>query len=277
MKKPVTSMPRDPMSGSNYFAAHRVRIHHRLRPRRRRLPGLFEQAFGFSRGFVHESGTYGRTGQRVKPPCPLPPTNWGDELPRRRIQAHASAQPLGMEIGLVTDDVHGARAPWRPWRHGLSAPQRKPWGQVVSYVHCPDGTLVELCTRSRLDCSVMANQWAALPGAFVGAGPPRWRHYRSATEGHRLYRPHRGQSPTKADHFYWPPGIRPWRPKKVFPLPGCPDLVHPFLATPHHQPRKTLCLEPCNPIYPTPRTNPATPQAHPVVIDDHWPAQARAR
>jgi len=28
----------------------------------------------------------------------------------------------------------------------LSAPTAKPWGQVVSYLRCPDGTLVELCT-----------------------------------------------------------------------------------------------------------------------------------
>ena len=28
----------------------------------------------------------------------------------------------------------------------LSETVAKPWGQVVSYVRCPDGTLVELCT-----------------------------------------------------------------------------------------------------------------------------------
>jgi hypothetical protein len=28
----------------------------------------------------------------------------------------------------------------------LAAPSAKPWGQTVSYVRCPDGTLVELCT-----------------------------------------------------------------------------------------------------------------------------------
>jgi hypothetical protein len=52
-----------------------------------------------------------------------------------------------MELGLVTDDVATAHA--QAIRHGakeLSAPVEKPWGQVVSYVRCPDGTLVELCT-----------------------------------------------------------------------------------------------------------------------------------
>ena len=28
----------------------------------------------------------------------------------------------------------------------IAAPTTKPWGQTVSYVRCPDGTLVELCT-----------------------------------------------------------------------------------------------------------------------------------
>jgi len=28
----------------------------------------------------------------------------------------------------------------------MAAPVAKPWGQLVSYVRCPDGTLVELCT-----------------------------------------------------------------------------------------------------------------------------------
>ncbi len=28
----------------------------------------------------------------------------------------------------------------------LAKPQLRPWGQSVSYVRCPDGVLVELCT-----------------------------------------------------------------------------------------------------------------------------------
>src|SRR5471032_243325 len=63
------------------------------------------------------------------------------------VEAHASRQPLGMELGFVTEDVSKAHA--RALAEGaseLSAPSTKPWGQVVSYVRCPDGTLVELCT-----------------------------------------------------------------------------------------------------------------------------------
>ena len=52
-----------------------------------------------------------------------------------------------MEVAFVTDDLAAAHA--RALAAGateMSAPVSKPWGQVVSYVRCPDGTLVELCT-----------------------------------------------------------------------------------------------------------------------------------
>lgn len=68
-------------------------------------------------------------------------------FPGGHVAAHTSPQPLGFEIGLVTDDVAGAHA--KALAAGateLAAPVTKPWGQVVSYVRCPDGLLVELCT-----------------------------------------------------------------------------------------------------------------------------------
>ena len=108
---------------------------------------FFEQAFGLARGFLHESGTYGELASGETTLSSAAHELGEMNFPGGHIQAHASAQPLGMEIGLVTDDVHGAHT--RALDHGateLSAPQRKPWGQVVSYVRCPDGTLVELCT-----------------------------------------------------------------------------------------------------------------------------------
>jgi len=63
---------------------------------------FFEQAFGFSRRFLHESGTYGE-----------------------------------LESGETTLAFAA---------HELASPRVKPWGQVVSYVRCPDGALVELCS-----------------------------------------------------------------------------------------------------------------------------------
>ena len=106
-----------------------------------------EQAFGLTRHFLPESGTYGEldTGETT---LSFAAHELGDaNFPGGHVAAHTSTQPLGFEIGLVTSDVAGAHA--RAVKAGateLSAPVTKPWGQVVSYVRCPDGLLVELCS-----------------------------------------------------------------------------------------------------------------------------------
>ncbi|MGU9856455.1 VOC family protein [Pseudomonas sp. LF245] len=108
---------------------------------------FFEKAFGFSRRFLHESGTYGEleTGETT---LSFAAHELGEmNFQGGHVQAHGSKQPLGMEVGFVTEDVLVAHA--NALAQGateLSAPSAKPWGQVVSYVRCPDGTLVELCT-----------------------------------------------------------------------------------------------------------------------------------
>lgn len=63
------------------------------------------------------------------------------------MAASESAQPLGVEIALVSSDVAQAYASaLAAGATALAAPTTKPWGQVVAYVRCPDGTLVELCS-----------------------------------------------------------------------------------------------------------------------------------
>ncbi|QNK66648.1 VOC family protein [Variovorax sp. PAMC26660] len=108
---------------------------------------FFEQAFGFQRKFLHESGTYGEllTGDTTLSFAAheLAASNF----PQGHVAASESAKPLGMELGFVTDDVKAAHD--RAVAAGaseLTPPTSKPWGQVVSYVRCPDGTLVELCS-----------------------------------------------------------------------------------------------------------------------------------
>ena len=107
---------------------------------------FFEKAFGFSRRFLHESGTYGEleTGDTT---LSFAAHELGEmNFKGGHVEAHTSRQPLGMEVGFVTEDVLVAHA--KALANGatqLSAPSAK-WGQVVSYVRCPDGTLVELCT-----------------------------------------------------------------------------------------------------------------------------------
>jgi uncharacterized glyoxalase superfamily protein PhnB len=68
-------------------------------------------------------------------------------FPQGHVHASDSKQPLGMEIALVTEDVHQAhKSALDQGATELSAPAVKPWGQTVSYVRAPDGTLIELCT-----------------------------------------------------------------------------------------------------------------------------------
>jgi len=107
---------------------------------------FFEKAFGLKTRFQHESG-YGEleTGGTTLAFATheLGTTN----LPAGYVHADASPLPLGIEIALVTESV--ATAHERAVAAGalsLKPPMEKPWGQTVSYLRCPDGTLVELCS-----------------------------------------------------------------------------------------------------------------------------------
>ena len=108
---------------------------------------FFTQAFGLKQKFLHESGTYGEldTGETT---LSFAAHELGDmNFPGGHVEANSSPRPLGMEIAFVTQDVEAAHK--QALKHGakeLAAPKKKPWGQVVSYVRAPDGTLVELCT-----------------------------------------------------------------------------------------------------------------------------------
>jgi catechol 2,3-dioxygenase-like lactoylglutathione lyase family enzyme len=108
---------------------------------------FFEQAFGLQRKFLHESGSYGEldTGETT---LAFAAHALGDmNFAGGHVHADSSAQPLGFEIALVTDDVPAAHAQaLAAGAREIAAPVARPWGQVVSYVRCPDGLLVELCT-----------------------------------------------------------------------------------------------------------------------------------
>lgn len=110
---------------------------------------FFEAAFGLKTRFLHESGAYGEvdTGPGGTTLAFVDHATARDSVQHDYVAAHASPQPLGMEIGFTVGDVQAAydRAVAAGAR-ALAAPVTKPWGQVVAYVRCPDGTLVELCT-----------------------------------------------------------------------------------------------------------------------------------
>ena len=108
---------------------------------------FFERAFGLTRRFLHESGMYGEleTGETT---LSFAVHALGDSnFPGGHVHADSSAQPLGMEIALVTEDVGSAhQSAIASGARELAAPTTKPWGQTVSYVRAPDGCLIELCT-----------------------------------------------------------------------------------------------------------------------------------
>jgi len=108
---------------------------------------FFERAFGLQRRFLHESGAYGELATGTTRLAFASHDVASSNLPTGYIKASEASQPLGVEIGFVTEDVAAAHA--RAVAAGateIAPPKRKPWEQVVSYVRAPDGSLVELCT-----------------------------------------------------------------------------------------------------------------------------------
>ncbi|UTH73875.1 VOC family protein [Chromobacterium sp. IIBBL 290-4] len=108
---------------------------------------FYEAAFGFKRKFLHESGTYGELDTGETTLSFAQHELAAGNLPNGHVRASESPAPLGMEIGLTTDDVEAAHA--KALAYGaaeLSPPKQKPWGQTVSYVRAPDGALIELCS-----------------------------------------------------------------------------------------------------------------------------------
>ena len=108
---------------------------------------FFAKAFGFTTRFLHESGTYGELNSGETTLAFAHHSLGAMHFPDGYIEASTSQKPLGMEVAFVTPAVNDAHA--KAVAAGaveLNAPETKPWGQVVSYVRCPDGTLVELCS-----------------------------------------------------------------------------------------------------------------------------------
>ncbi len=106
---------------------------------------FYTKAFGLQQKFLHESGDYGElsTGETTLAFA----SHGAINFPSGHVRANESAKPLGMEIALVTDDIDATHsAALAEGATELAAPAKKPWGQTVSHVRAPDGTLVELCT-----------------------------------------------------------------------------------------------------------------------------------
>jgi lactoylglutathione lyase len=108
---------------------------------------FFESAFGLSRRFLHESGDYGELDTGETTLAFASHALGSANFPAGFVAANESIKPLGFEIALVTPSVDEAhKKALAAGAAELKEPETKPWGQVVSYVRCPDGTLVEICS-----------------------------------------------------------------------------------------------------------------------------------
>ena len=109
---------------------------------------FFEKAFGLKRRFYHESD-YGELDTGATILAFATHELGAKNLPAGYVKASGSL-PLGMEVALVTEAGESVdeayKAAIAAGATGLAEPITKPWGQVVAYVRCPDGTLVELCS-----------------------------------------------------------------------------------------------------------------------------------
>jgi lactoylglutathione lyase len=109
---------------------------------------FFEKAFGFERGFLHESGDYGEllTGETKL-------AFSSRALMRQLDKNPALPRPDAptFEIAFETDDVAGTLQ--RALDAGATLIQDardEPWGQTTSYVADPNGYLIEICTAVQL-------------------------------------------------------------------------------------------------------------------------------
>lgn len=108
---------------------------------------FFGDAFGLPTRFLHESGSYGELDTGATTLSFAAHELGHMNFAGGHVEVDRSPQPLGFEVALVTDDVPAAHAKAiASGARELAAPSVKPWGQTVSWVRCPDGVVVELCT-----------------------------------------------------------------------------------------------------------------------------------
>ena len=107
---------------------------------------FYAKAFGLKKGFLHESKQYGEmlTGE----------TKLGF-VHHDTVKTHGfkyeklsiKKRPPGIEVGLVSTNVERAFSKAvKAGATGISKPNKKPWGQIVSYVRDCNGFLVEICS-----------------------------------------------------------------------------------------------------------------------------------
>ena len=105
---------------------------------------FYARAFGLELRFLHDGGDYGEmaTGEtRLAFSSIALMQSLGKQV------ASAAPERPSFELAFTTDDVPAALE--RALSAGAALVQGAtdmPWGQTISYVRAPEGTLVEICT-----------------------------------------------------------------------------------------------------------------------------------
>lgn len=108
---------------------------------------FYEQAFGLTRRFVHESGTYAEMETGATTLAFAQADFMRGNLPAGFQPNDPGRPPAGLEIAFTTPDVPAAYV--RAVTAGaaeVARPALKPWGQQVGYVRDRDGVLVEIAS-----------------------------------------------------------------------------------------------------------------------------------
>ena len=104
---------------------------------------FYTRAFGFEQRMLSPEGDYGELETGETRLC------FAATKMIRKLGKDPAETPVArpaFELALATEDVPAALA--RAVAAGATevmAPRKMPWGQVISYVKDPDGTLVEIC------------------------------------------------------------------------------------------------------------------------------------
>jgi uncharacterized glyoxalase superfamily protein PhnB len=107
---------------------------------------FYKEAFGFETRLLHESGQYGEleTGETT---LAFASHSMGEMTLGGYQKVDPLADPLGVELAFVTEDVASAYAKAiSAGAVSISPPVKKPWGQAVSYVRGKEGSLIEICS-----------------------------------------------------------------------------------------------------------------------------------
>ena len=108
---------------------------------------FYSRAFGFETKNILDSGDWGElsTGDTT---LAFATHKMGDiNLEGKYHKADLNDVPFGIELSFLTDDVEAAYdKAIAAGAISIREPEKKPWGQVVSYVRSIDGTVIEIAT-----------------------------------------------------------------------------------------------------------------------------------